>query len=62
MIFFKNIRTTAISYEAKRPAVVNEIIALNAALDGMLMIQIMPVMTAQRITARMGRAVPVIFN
>lgn len=52
----------AISYEAKRPAVVNEIMALNAALEGMLMIHIMPVMTAQRMMARMGRDEPVIFS
>jgi hypothetical protein len=45
----------AISYDAKRPAVVSEIIALNAAVDPTLMTQIKPVISVHRRTARKGR-------
>jgi hypothetical protein len=51
-------RTIAISYDAKRPAVVSEIMALNAAVDPTLMTQIKPVIMAQRRTAGIGRPEP----
>lgn len=46
----------AISYEPNKPAVVSEMMALNAAVEPTLMMQIKPVMSAQRPTARRGRA------
>lgn len=52
------ISTIAISYEEKRPAVVREIMALKAALEPMLMRQVMAVIMAQRAMARRGRAEP----
>lgn len=52
------ISTIAISYEEKSPAVVREIMALKAALEPMLMRQVMAVIMAQRAMARRGRAEP----
>lgn len=58
LIFLITRRTIAISYDAKRPAVVSEIMALNAAVDPTLMTQIKPVISVQRRTARIGRPEP----
>lgn len=48
----------AISYEENSPAVVREIMALKAALEPMLMRQVMAVIMAQKAMARRGRAEP----